>query len=405
MASRDLALGAALGFSSATTLAVVLMRKYLREELRPPKLIHSPDERLEEDQRLLEEVKLSLRDYWPHPVLEFSGYMSTFYSGFWAVMPSMHGTGSLETIALSDGGEVSLHWYDPPRAETDKVLLVLPGLNNNSRTSFVQATMRHIRSEGFQAVALNYRGLTSDLKTPKVASAESWADIHEVAQHILKVKPNCELFGLGFSLGGGMLLRHLGFEGERTLFKAAVTVAAPVDFTGACAALESSRRKLFINFMISQGAKAFMLQGLVKSKFRDRVDLKRVLLATRLSQIESALICPLMGYATPAEYYEANNPRPFLHKVSVPTLVVNAEDDPVISLHTLPFDELKRNPRIYVAVTKRGGHIGWGSGGLGAGAWTDSMAAHFLQAAGRSHHSRLDKGPAPQAFGTPTARL
>lgn len=139
MASRDLALGAALGFSSATTLAVVLMRKYLREELRPPKLIHSPDERLEEDQRLLEEVKLSLRDYWPHPVLEFSGYMSTFYSGFWAVMPSMHGTGSLETIALSDGGEVSLHWYDPPRAETDKVLLVLPGLNNNSRTSFVQA--------------------------------------------------------------------------------------------------------------------------------------------------------------------------------------------------------------------------------------------------------------------------
>ena len=206
-----------------------------------------------------------------------------------------------------------------------------------------QATMRHIRSEGFQAVALNYRGLTSDLKTPKVASAESWADIHEVAQHILKVKPNCELFGLGFSLGGGMLLRHLGFEGERTLFKAAVTVAAPVDFTGACAALESSRRKLFINFMISQGAKAFMLQGLVKSKFRDRVDLKRVLLATRLSQIESALICPLMGYATPAEYYEANNPRPFLHKVSVPTLVVNAEDDPVISLHTLPFDELKRD--------------------------------------------------------------
>ena len=33
-----------------------------------------------------------------------------------------------------------------------------------------------------------------------------------------------------------------------------------------------------------------------------------------------------------------------------------------------------------MAVTKRGGHIGWGSGGLGAGAWTDSMAAHFMQA-------------------------
>ena len=139
--ARDLAVGAALGFSSATVASVLLMRKYLREELRPPKLIHSMDERLEEDQRLLEEVKLSLRDYWPHPILEFSGYVSTFYSGFWAVMPSMHGAGHLETVTLEDGGEVSLHWYEPPHDQTNRILLVLPGLNNDSRTSFVQARL------------------------------------------------------------------------------------------------------------------------------------------------------------------------------------------------------------------------------------------------------------------------
>ena len=38
-----------------------------------------------------------------------------------------------------------------------------------------------------------------------------------------------------------------------------------------------------------------MLQGLVKSKFRDRVDLKRVLLATRLSQIEKRFDLPTDG--------------------------------------------------------------------------------------------------------------
>lgn len=340
----DLARGAALGASSATLAAVLLMRKYLREELRPPLLIHSPmDERLEDDRRLLQEVKLLLRDYWPHPVLEFSGYISTFYSGLWAVMPSMHGVGQLEHVTLSDGGEVSLHWYDPPTAPRgNRILLVLPGLNNDSRTSFVQATMRHLRSEGFQAVALNYRGLTSSLKTPKLACAASWVDIQEVAQHIQKVKPNSELFGLGFSLGGGMLLRHLGSEGGNTLFKAAVTVAAPVDFPAASLALESSRRKLFMNFMVSTGAKAFMLKGIINSKFRHLVDFRRVLLATRLSQIEEALVCPVMGFRDPLEYYKANDPRVLLQNISVPTLVVNAEDDPVISINTLPFEELKR---------------------------------------------------------------
>ena len=85
-----------------------------------------------------------------------------------------------------------------------------------------------------------------------------------------------------------------------------------------------------------------MLKGIINSKFRHLVDFRRVLLATRLSQIEEALVCPVMGFPNPLEYYKANDPRVLLQNISVPTLVVNAEDDPVISINTLPFEELKR---------------------------------------------------------------
>ncbi|CAJ1362290.1 unnamed protein product [Effrenium voratum] len=380
--SRDLARGVALGASGATAAAAVLMRRYLREELRPPRLIHCPmDELLEEDRQLLQEVKLALRDYWPHPILEFSGYMSTFYSGLWAVLPSMHGAGHFEVVTLSDGGEASLHWYVPPRAPSNRVLLVLPGLNNDSRTSFVQATMRHLRSEGFHAVALNYRGLANvALKTPRIACAACWVDVKEVAQHILRAKPGCELFGLGYSMGGAMLLRHLGAEGSNTPFKAAVSVAAPVDFPAVERSLTSSKKKLFINFLIAAGVKTLMMRELLRSKFRSMIDLRKLLLATRLAHMDEAVVCPLWGFANQAEFHSNCTPRSTVHQISVPTLVVHAEDDPVISLSTIPLEDLKRNPRIYVAITKRGGHIGWGSGGLGAGAWTDAMAAHFLEA-------------------------
>lgn len=314
-------------------------------------LIHAPmDERQEEDRRLLQEVKLLLRDYWPHPILEFSGYISTFYSGFWAVMPSLHGTGRLETVTLRDGGEVSLHWYDPPEQPWNRILLVLPGLNNDSRTSFVQATMRHLRSEGFQAVALNYRGLTNELKTPKVACAAAWEDVQEVTEHIRRRYLDRDLFGLGFSLGGAILLRHLGENGCKTLFKAAVTVAAPVDLPATMEALESSRRKRLMNFMVATGAKSFMFKGVFNSKYRRQIDVRKVMLATQLRQLDEAVLCPLMGYESSEAYHEANSPRPHLQNISVPTLVVNAEDDPVVSISTIPFDELKRRSAAFPAV-------------------------------------------------------
>jgi len=411
MAGRDVAKGAVLGATSATALAVVLMRRYLREELRPAVLFHSPvDEKHPEDQRLLQEVKLVLSDYWPHPILEFSGYFSTMYSSLWAVMPSMHMRGRMEVLELSDGGTMSLHWYEPPLTDNGRVVVLLPGLNNDSRTSFVQSSMRHFRHEGFQAVALNYRGLAGqELKTSKVGCADCWRDMPEVEEHLGKVCAGAEFSAVGFSMGGVILLRHLGEMGAKTLFSSAVTVASPVDVPAVISSFNSSMRKRLTNFIMTTGVKLLMLGELRRSKFRQLVDMKKLLSARGIAEIDQAAICPLHGYATASEYHEAISPRPHLSKIAIPTLLVHAEDDPVISYSTMPFQDLRRNPKLYVAVTKRGGHIGWGSGGLGAGAWTDSMAAHFMQATSRTRSRDIEgtgiAGTETRPFPTPFSRL
>ncbi|CAE7229283.1 ABHD3 [Symbiodinium necroappetens] len=403
MAGRDVAKGAVLGATSATALAVMLMRRYLREELRPAVLFHSPvDEKHPEDQRLLQQVKLVLSDYWPHPILEFSGYFSTMYSCLWAVMPSMHMRGRMEVLELSDGGTMSLHWYEPPLTDSGRVVVLLPGLNNDSRTSFVQSSMRHFRHEGFQAVALNYRGLAGqELKTSKVGCADCWRDMPEVEEHLGKVCAGAEFSAVAFSMGGVILLRHLGEMGAKTLFSSAVTVASPVDVPAVISSFNSSIRKRLTNYIMTTGVK--------RSKFRHLVDMNKLLSARGIADIDQAAICPLHGYATASEYHEAISPRPHLNKISIPTLLVHAEDDPVISYSTMPFQDLRRNPKLYVAVTKRGGHIGWGSGGLGAGAWTDTMAAHFMQATSRTQSRDIEgtgiAGTETRPFPAPFSRL
>eukprot|EP00928_Gymnodinium_smaydae_P029252 TRINITY_DN22084_c0_g1_i2.p1 TRINITY_DN22084_c0_g1~~TRINITY_DN22084_c0_g1_i2.p1 ORF type:complete len:407 (+),score=108.65 TRINITY_DN22084_c0_g1_i2:67-1287(+) len=390
LAWRELALGAAAGAGLSATAMLALLRRYLRLELRRPDLIHAPvEERELEDRHLLQEVKLLLREYWPHPILEFSGYISTIWSCFWAVLPAQHCAGTLEPLRLRDGGTVSLHWGDaptmPPLAAggAERIAVLFPGLNNDSKTSFIQATMRHLREGGFRAVTLNYRGTGGlELTSPRLGCGDSWQDVPEVVEHILRRYPGAQLFAVGFSLGGGMLMKHLGEEGAKTRFRAAVTIAGAIDFPRVVASLESSLKKRSVNFCMVNGVKLFMLHSLVRSPFAAGLDRWRILRACSLRQIDEATICVLHGYRDAEDYYSSNNPRPTLARVAIPTLVVNAEDDPVVGVGTLPVAEMRRNPHIYLTITRRGGHIGWGSGGLGAAAWTDYMAVDFLQACG-----------------------
>lgn len=380
-----------------TVMGSAIVRRYLQNELRPPRLVHGRSESPfdgsnteeatavppEDRQRLLE-VMLLLRDYWPHPVLEFSGYTSTFWSGLWAVLPTSS-SGNKEFLTLRDGGTVSLHWSMEPSTPAalsgnSGIVLVLPGLNNDSCTYFVQGSMEHLRDHGFQAVAVNYRGVGDlDLTSPKVGGADSWQDIVEIVAHIENRHPGVPLFAVGFSMGAMILLRYLGERGAHARLRAAVALAAPVDMNAAAASLESSLKKRSINFMMVSGLKMLMFRKIWRSEYRSEVDFGGMLRARTMRQFEEASICRLHGYKDAEEYYTTNNPRSVLPHIDVPTLIVNAEDDPVVSVSTLPMEELGGNRRIFVAITRRGGHIGWGSGGLGVRSWTDSMAAQFLR--------------------------
>lgn len=390
MPLKDAALGAAAGASASWATALFLLQRYLQRELKTPELVHwcIQDGRIQfgdkdlADQHLLQEVKLLLREYWPHPILEFSGYTSTIWSGFWGALPCYVSPGNVEILTLQDGGTVSLHWIESSAVNSKApITLVLPGLNNDSRTSFVQETMRHLQAGGFRAAALNFRGTGGlSLTSPRLGCADSWQDLPEVLEHIRKANPGVQLFAMGFSMGGGMLLRYLGEAGGKTPLQAAVAIAAPVDFPAVGASLESTFKKRVMNMFMVNGVKLFGMRSLFSSQYAASIDKVAVLKARTLRQLEDLTVCKLHGYRDAWDYYASNSPRDKLAGIAVPVLVVNAADDPVVSVNTMPVEDMRRNPSIYLSITRRGGHIGWGSGGMGAACWTDNMAVAFMQA-------------------------
>ncbi|CAK0839699.1 unnamed protein product, partial [Prorocentrum cordatum] len=370
--------------AGTSTLALLaLVRRYVQNELTLPTLIHGEEEDSPQARQLLLEVRLLLRDYWPHPVLEFSGYASSAWMGLWvALLAHRQHPGRLEQLTLRDGGTVSLCWADPPEeAHHKRTAVLFPGLCNDSRTHFMGAAMRHLRAEGFQAVTFNYRGTGgAPLTSPRIGSFDSWVDVPEVLAHIEAQCPRHDLFAVGFSMGSAILLRHLGETGTSCRFRAAVAISAATDLPRVSASLKWPPRKLFLNAMMTTGLKLMTVVNGVHHSPHFRPFARSFFLATTLEGIDDCLTAPMNGYVNGKEFAALNSPHLTLHKVAVPTLILNARDDPVTSVSCLSLTEMRRNPHFYVVLTRRGGHIGWGTGGHGGSvSWTDRMAAHFLK--------------------------
>jgi predicted alpha/beta-fold hydrolase len=69
-----------------------------------------------------------------------------------------------------------------------------------------------------------------------------------------------------------------------------------------------------------------------------------------------------------------------LHKIKVPTIFLNAEDDPCFDGKLNPIKEFEgASDHILLAFTKRGGHCGHFTGGLIPQQWHPNLFLEFLE--------------------------
>jgi len=359
------------------------------------------------DEEILHRLReVLLRDYWPHPVFEFNGYSSMGVMALGTMLPAPM-TGEMETLRLQDGGTVLLHWSERSPGPAAPLVLILPGLGNDSRTAYIQSAVGHLGRQGFAAVVLNYRAVgPQELRTPRVGCADSWRDLPEVLAHVRARAPEAPLAAVGYSMGASILLKYLGVAGAGCPLAGAMAVSAPVDIPSTAADIHSPKNWA-VSFAMAQGVKIKALPKLLASPFAKFCDLRKAFLASTLGQIEDAVICQLHGYRDVPEYYSKNNARTGLGNISVPTLILSAMDDIVSSPRLFPMEEMRANPRIYTVLTRRGGHIGWCSGGLrgsgSAGSWADNIASLFLSACVGSSSSSASSSPSSSCSSSPSS--
>ena len=152
-------------------------------------------------------------------------HLQTLWGPLWR--KTTHIERQRERLWLADGDFLDLDWHGPHDAQTPLVL-VLHGLTGSSNSPYVAGLQKALATQGWASVALNWRGCSGEpnLLARSYHSGAS-EDLAETIAHLRAKRPLAPLYAVGYSLGGNVLLKHLGETGEASGLQGAAAVSVP----------------------------------------------------------------------------------------------------------------------------------------------------------------------------------
>jgi len=263
----------------------------------------------------------------------------------------------LETF---DGDFVDLDWLDGPagHAGAPPLVVLFHGLEGDSSSHYARALMRYLQAIGWRGVVPHFRGCSGEPnKLPRAYHSGDHAEIGWMLSAIRTLEPTAVLFAVGVSLGGSALLNWLGREGDRAgaLLKAAAAVSAPLDLTAAGVAIGQGFNRIYAkHFLQTLKPKALDMARRFPGKL-DELSIRR---ADSMYAFDDVVTAPLHGFDGADDYWLRASSKPWLSGIAVPTLVLNARNDPFIPAESLP-----TSAEVSAAVTleqpEGGGHVGF----------------------------------------------
>jgi predicted alpha/beta-fold hydrolase len=274
-----------------------------------------------------------------------------------------------ERLWLEDGDFLDLDWHGPQRADAPLVL-VLHGLTGSSSSLSVLALQQPLATQGCPSEALNGRGCSGEpnLLARGYHSGAS-EDLAETVRHLRAQRPMAPLYAVGYSLGGNVLLKYLGESGADSQLQGAAAVSVPFR-------LDQCADRIGLGFSRVYQSH-FMREMVAYVKDKQRLFAHQGM-SDRLSTLEKLgpldnmrtfwdfdgrITAPLHGYTDAQDYYRRASSRYFLGRITTPTLLIQAADDPFVFAHSLPeADEL--SPSTEFELHAHGGHVGFVEGTL-----------------------------------------
>jgi len=283
-----------------------------------------------------------------------------------------------ERLELRDGDFLDLDWLAGP---TDAPLVVLlHGLAGSSQSPYMRSVLAALERRGMRAVVMHFRGCGGEPnRLPRAYHSGETGDLGEFLEHLATRESTTRLAAMGFSLGGNVLLKHLGEEGAATPLKAAVAVSVPYELAASSERLNRGVSRFYRGWLLRKIRRD--VRAKAKVLVDAGIDVQRVLAARSLRELDEHLTAPLHGFDDADDYYARCSSRPFVARIRRATLMVHALNDPFLLPSVVPEPE-ECGPLVEQMTSRDGGHVGFLGGSVPgcSKSWLDGPPLDWLQA-------------------------
>ncbi len=262
---------------------------------------------------------------------------------------------------------------------SNKLLILSHGLEGSSDTQYIRGMTKHFNNIGIDVISWNMRSCSGELNwTEKFYHATTISDLDLVIEYALASKEYQEVFLLGFSLGAALTTNYLGDKGRNIdpRIKKAAVFSAPCDLKSSIKELSRPINKMYLeNFLSTMRNKILEKHqkiGLSKVDIRDLRKIKT------FQDFDNRFTAPLHGFKDANDYYEKGSCKNKIQHIVIPTLMVNAKNDPFLGDDCYPTHEAKLNKNFYLEIPHSGGHVGFLESFRKGALWSEQRAQAFL---------------------------
>ena len=279
-------------------------------------------------------------------------------------------------LILKTSGGVSLQgFYSPLRSERARGLVILlHGWEGSVESTYISCTGKVLYQRGYDVFRLNFRdhGDTYHLNSG-IFYAVLLEEVFEAVDQVARMVEDFPVFLVGFSLGGNFSLR-IAREMLHTPIANLRHVAAisPV-LDPAKATTRTDRHPLFRRYFLKKWRRSMMKK---QELFPDSYDFADVLCVNTIQGATDRLLEKYTAFKSAREYFEKYSILgDAIKKLSIPTTIITAKDDPIIPVED--FYQLELNESTNLVIHAHGGHNGFVDGIFFKGWYEQKLADLF----------------------------
>lgn len=277
-----------------------------------------------------------------------------------------------ERIGTPDGDFLDLDWNRDHCSES--LVVITHGLEGGSDDASVQGTAGAFHRAGWNTLAWNLRGCSGEpSRLLRTYHSGAWEDLHCVIDHVAGSYRRIAL--VGFSIGGNMTLKYLGDHGTsiNPRISGAAAFSVPCDLASSARVMESPGNRIYMRHFLRN----------LRRKIREKAAAFPASVSTgglgrirTFREFDGTYTAPLNGFLSAEDYWTKASSKPSLGGITVPTLLVNALNDPFLGPECFPREEAAANPHLHLELPESGGHLGFIT--RGEEYWFESRAVDFL---------------------------